>query len=561
MLPLNRSEALARGWEELDVVIVTGDAYVDHPAFGAAVIGRVLEAQGFRVGILAQPDWRSPEPFREFGRPRLFFGVTAGNIDSMVANLTVNRRRRRKDAYSPGGRPGLRPDQATLVYANRVREAFPGIPIVLGGIEASLRRFAHYDFWKDRVRPSILLESRADLLVYGMGERQAVEIARRLEAGESIEGLTDIRGTVCLRASVPAGSLEIPSFEEVSSDKRRFAEAHALFEANLDPIRGRVTAQAHGKRYIVQNLPPVPATEGELDAIHALPFARRCHPSYDGLGGVPALESVLTSITTHRGCFGDCSFCTLTAHQGKIIENRSVDSIVAEARAIAGADWFRGTISSVGAPSANMYAWRCKRNWHEKGTCGKRDCLLPEPCPSLVSGTRQNIEVLRRISEIPGVRHVFVSHGIRYDLALREPEYFREIVKRHISGYLIVGLEQVNRRVLRLMNKPPLEVYEQFEKEFMRLNRELGKKQHLVRYLILGHPGCMEPQTRELARWLQRKKLRPQQVQDFYPCPMTASACMYYSGFDPRTMEEVESPRTDRDRRIQRTLIQPPRSG
>lgn len=559
MLPLNRSEARKRGWEELDVVIVTGDAYIDHPAFGAAVIGRVLDAQGFRIGILAQPDWRSPEPFREFGRPRLFFGVTAGNIDSMLANLTVNRRRRRKDAYSPGGKPGLRPDQATLVYANRVHEAFPGVPIVLGGIEASLRRLAYYDFWKDKVRPSLLLESRADLLVYGMGESRAVEIARRLNSGESIEHLTDIRGTAYVSQTRPAGSLAIPSFEEVGADKRKFAEAHALIEANLDPVRGRVLAQAHGARYVVQNLPPFPATEAELDAVYALPFTRKCHPSYDKSGGVPALEPVLTSITTHRGCFADCSFCTLAAHQGKIIQNRSVDSIVAEARAIAGADWFRGTISSVGAPSANMYAWKCKRNWHEKGTCGKRDCLLPEPCPNLVSGTRRNLEALRRIREIPGIKHTFVSHGIRYDLALREPEYLREIIRNHISGYLIVGLEQVNPRVLRLMNKPPLEVYEKFEKEFRRLNKEVGRKQHLVRYFILSHPGCMEPEIRELARWLQRKKLRPEQVQDFYPCPMTASTCMYHSGYDPRTMEKVESPRTDRERRRQRKLIQPPR--
>jgi uncharacterized radical SAM protein YgiQ len=558
MLPLSKSEAHKRSWKQLDIVIVTGDAYVDHPSFGAAVIGRVLEAQGFRVGILAQPDWRSVAPFREFGRPRLFFGITAGNVDSMLANRTVNRRRRRKDDYSPGGKPGLRPDQATIVYSNRVREAFPGVPIVLGGIEASLRRFAYYDFWKDSVRPSILLESRADLLVYGMGERQVVEIAHRLDKGESLETLTDIRGTTCIVKTKPDGALEIPSFEEVSGDRRKFAEAHVIFEANLDPIRGRVLAQAHGKRCVIQNLPPLPATEAELDEIYALPFTRKYHPSYEKSGGVPALETVRTTITTHRGCFANCSFCALAAHQGKIIENRSVGSIVAEACKIAEADWFKGTISSVGAPSANMYAYRCKRNWHEKGTCGRRDCLLPKSCPSLVSGTEQNIEALRRIREIPGIKHVFISHGIRYDLALKEPQYLRELIKHHISGYLIVGLEQVNPRILKLMNKPPIEIFEKFEKEFEKLNRELGKKQYLVRYLILGHPGCMEPETRELASWLKKRKLRPQQVQDFYPCPMTASSCMYYSGYDPRTMEKVESPRRDRDRRRQRKLIQHP---
>ncbi len=558
-LPISKTEARKRGWKQLDIVLVTGNAYVDHPSFGAAVIGRVLEAKGFRVGILAQPDWRSAEVFKEFGRPRLFFGITAGTVDSMLANRTVNRRRRRRDNYAPGGKPGHRPDQATIVYANRVREAFPGVPIILGGIEASLRRLAHYDFWKDRVRPSILLESRADLLVYGMGERQAVEIAQRLAAGEPVEALTDIRGTALVSELQPAEALEIPSFDEVADDRRKFAEAHALFAANLDPVRGRILAQAHGKRFVVQNLPPMPATEAELDEIHALPFTRRCHPSYEKLGGVPALETVRTTITTHRGCFADCSFCALAAHQGRIIENRSVDSIVAEARQIAQADWFKGTISSVGAPSANMYAMRCKRNWHEKGTCGRRDCLLPKPCPSLVSGTKRNLEALRRVREIPGIKHVFVSHGIRCDLALQEPQYLRELVKYYISGYLIVGLEQVNARVLRLMNKPPIEVFEKFEKEFEKLNRELGKKQYLVRYLILGHPGCMEAEARELARWLRKKKLRPKQVQDFYPCPMTASTCMYYSGYDPRTMEKVQSPRSDRDRRAQRRIIQPPR--
>ena len=557
------------GLSQLDVIIVTGDAYVDHPSFGAAMIGRALQAAGFSVGIIAQPDWRTAAAFGRLGRPRLFFGVTAGNVDSMLAHYTVARKLRRDDAYSPGGNAGLRPNRATIVYSARVREACPRVPIVLGGIEASLRRLAHYDYWEDKIRRSILLDAKADLLVFGMGEAQIVQIARRLHAGEPLESISDVPGTLIARSAAAAQSLlaargtervaSIPSFEECAAHPRKFAEAFNTIYNEQDPLAGKTIVQPHAGRLVIQNPPAQPLATGELDRLHELPFERRWHPSYDPDGGVPALETVRFSIQSHRGCYGDCSFCALTFHQGRIIQSRSTQSILREIAQLAKLPGWRGVISDVGGPTANMYMTGCNRTGSPP-RCGRRCLGDSAPCPNLRTDPAPLIEMLRAARNAPGVRKVFTGSGVRYDLCLADPadRYLRELCEHHISGRLRVAPEHVSEKVLRIMGKPGPDALDEFRRRFLRINRELGKRQFIVCYFMSGHPGCGMAEMHQLADYLRRTRIRPEEVQDFYPCPMTLSSCIYHTGIDPRTGEEIYVARSDRDKLAQRHLLNKP---
>jgi uncharacterized radical SAM protein YgiQ len=551
-LPLSRKESATRGWDEVDIVLITGDAYVDHPSYGVAVIGRALERAGLRVGIIAQPDWRSVDSFKEFGRPRLFFGVTAGNLDSMVANYTAHKRTRKRDEYSPGGRPGLRPDRATIVYCNRIRETFGDVPIVLGGVEASLRRVAHYDWWSDSVRRSILLDSRADILVYGMGERQVVEIAKRLREGKD---LTGIRGTAVVSNDLPDIAVEIPSFEEVRDDGSKFNSAFRLFHESGTSQRGQVVAQKHGNRYVVQYPPPEPLAQLELDRVFELPYERNPHPVYDGRGGIPGFETVRFSLISNRGCCGDCSFCALSLHQGKTIQSRSIKSIVREARLISERPDFRGTITDVGGPTANLYGAACGR---AEGPCSQRSCIGPTRCPNLRTGYREALELYRSIRGIPKVKHVFIESGIRYDLltAKEDRSFLTELCLHHVSGQMKVAPEHTQNFVIQLMNKPPVEVYERFEMVFNEVSQRLPSKRYLVRYLISSHPGATLDDALQMALYFRKRHIHPEQVQDFIPLPLTRSTCMYHTGRDPFTGASVYVARSFRERKMQRALLQ-----
>jgi uncharacterized radical SAM protein YgiQ len=564
-LPISQKDLSLRGWDGLDVILVTGDAYVDHPSFGAAVIGRVLEHAGFKVGVIAQPDWRSSADFTRLGKPRLFFGVTAGNLDSMVANYSANKRPRKTDEYSPGGRAGLRPDRATIVYVNRIREAFKEIPIVVGGIEASLRRLAHYDWWENGVRRSILLDARADLLVFGMGEQQIVEIARRLEAGRELRG---IAGTARVANDLQelADRVEIPSFEETQQDKERFNQAFRMLYNEQDPVRGKPVVQKHGNRFVVQYPPVLPLTPRELDEIYALPYERTYHPGYERAGGIPGFETVRFSIISHRGCCGECAFCSLGMHQGRMIQSRSSASVLKEAERISGGKDFRGTITDVGGPTANLYQARCDR-WEDKGTCSHRQCLMPRKCPSLALGYPESIKLYRSILAIPKVKHLFIESGLRYDLLLGdraaagssakfEANYIEQLCGHHISGQLKVAPEHTVGRVLSIMNKPDLGVYEEFVERFKETNRRLNKTQYLVNYLISAHPGSTLADALSLSLYLMRRRMNPHQIQDFIPLPMTLSGCMFYTGKHPFTGDAVYVPDTFRERKMQRALIQ-----
>ncbi|MCX6349402.1 MAG: YgiQ family radical SAM protein, partial [Candidatus Aureabacteria bacterium] len=518
--PMTRAEMKSRGWDELDVLLITGDAYVDHPAYGAAVIGRVLEAAGFRVGIAAQPDWKKVEDFQRLGRPRLFVGIASGNVDSLVANYTANKRPRVSDDYSPGGKGGLRPDRAVIVYANRVREAFNKIPIVIGGIEASLRRLAHYDYWDDRVRRSILLDSRADILVYGMGETPVLEIARRLKEGAAAESLDGIRGTAVVRndASSLAEKTVIPSAEEAAENPEAFNRAFALFSREQDPFRGKPVVQPHGNRVVIQYPPPPPMRKGELDRVYELPYARAWHPAYDRAGGVPGFETVRFSLISHRGCCGECSFCSLSFHQGRIVQSRSPDSIVREAHAVSRQPGFKGTITDIGGPTANLYLASCAR-WAWKEACEKRHCLTPTRCPNRSLGYRPSLELYRRVKELPGVKHVFIGSGFRYDL-LADPEaeeYLRTVCREHISGRMKVAPEHSEEEVLRLMNKPAFAAYDAFVKKFEEINRGRKGRVSLVNYFLSAHPGAALKGALNLALALEKKGIHPEQVQDFIP--------------------------------------------
>ena len=558
-LPVSRADMASRGWEDYDFLLITGDAYVDHPSFGTPLIGRLLEHAGYRVAILAQPDWHGPEAFRAMGRPRLGVMLSAGNLDSMVAHYTAARRRRNEDYYSPGKRAGLRPDRAVIVYAGRAREAFPGLPVIVGGLEASLRRFAHYDYWDDKVRRSVLADSGADLLTYGMGERATLEIARRLKAGERIETLTDIRGTAFLsrEGTCAFPCLDLPSFEAVREDKRAYAEACRLENREHDAVRGRALRQAHGDRYLVVNPPAAPLETPELDALAELPFTREPHPMYDPLGGVPAIEEVRFSIIHNRGCFGGCAFCSLAFHQGRAVTVRSHESVLREAEAMTKHPLFKGYIHDVGGPTADFRHPSCALQ-KERGLCPDRRCLAPEPCPHLDADHSDYLALLRKLRAIPGVKKVFIRSGIRFDYVLAEHKdaFLKELVKYHVSGQLKVAPEHCVDGVLHCMGKPPVRVFEEFCEKYGEMNQRQGKKQYLVPYLMSSHPGSRLGDAVRLAEYLKVHGIRPEQVQDFYPTPGTESTCMYYTGLDPRTMQPVYVPKSYHEKELQRALLQ-----
>ena len=558
-LPMSRTEMREWwGWDALDILLVNGDAYVDHPSFGIALIGRCLVAAGFRVGIAAQP--QCDEDFLVMGRPELFVGVSAGNIDSMLNHYTAARKPRRQDHYSPGGKAGLRPDRATIVYTNTVRKLLKGLPVIIGGVEASLRRLAHWDHWTDSLRRSILLDSKADLLCYGMAEPQILEVAHRLKSGEGIKALTDIRGTCyALNAGDPVpdgfgcGSVATPDYATMKSDPRAFAEGERVHFLEQDPQRGRIVTQRSEQRLVVQNPPARALGEAELDRIYGLPYTRREHPAY--AAGVPALKTVETTIVTHRGCVANCNFCSIVYHQGKDIQSRSVESVVAEAKRISEQPSFSGTISDVGGPSANMFRMRCGK-MRKFGSCVHRDCLLPTPCPSLESGVDENLDALARIRALPGVTHVFIQSGIRYDLALRDGDrYLDAVARHHVSGIMKVAPEATDDRVLALMNKPSFDVFRRFKQRFALASKRAGKKQFITEYLIAGHPGTDLPTMAETARTLADEGMQPDQVQEFVPIPMTISTAMYVTGLDPFTLEPVAVARGARERRLQKALI------
>ncbi|GHU65366.1 UPF0313 protein [Clostridia bacterium] len=572
-LPTTFEDMTARGWDRPDFVFVSGDAYVDHPSFGAALLGRVLERQGYRVAMLAQPDWRSCDAFKRFGRPRLGFMVSAGVVDSMVNHYTATKKPRSEDAYAPGGLSGHRPDRATIVYCNRIREAFPSthhnrIPIIIGGLEASLRRFAHYDYWDDKVRASILVDSGADLLMFGMCENSIVEAARWIENGSDPTELKKLRGACYLAdetdGALPDGFLELPSFEQVRADKREYARSFLIEMSEQDPIRGKPLAQRHGaagvgraQKIIFQNVPAMPLTRSELDAVYNLPFTRVWHPDYDELGGVPALEEVSFSISATRGCFGACAFCALTYHQGRIVSSRSPQSIVQEARKLTTLPGFKGYIHDVGGPTANFRRPPCDRQLTH-GACKDRQCLFPKPCPRLKADHRELAAILRDIRALPGVKKVFIRSGIRFDYLLKDNDstFLKELIEHSVSGQLKVAPEHADAFTLHCMGKPEIGVFDRFQDRYYDINEKLGKRQYLVPYFISGHPGCDLNAAVALAEYMRDTHLFPEQVQDFYPTPGTLSTCMYYTGLDPRTMQSIYIPKDKREKAMQRALLQ-----
>jgi uncharacterized radical SAM protein YgiQ len=551
----------ARGWDEIDVLIVTGDAYVDHPSFGPVLIARHLEALGWRVGIIAQPRWNSVDDLVRMGPPRLFVGVSSGNLDSMLSKLTAQQKVRSEDPYSPGGARGRRPNRAVIVYSHLCRQAFGRVPIVLGGIEASLRRFAHYDYWQNSLRRSVLLDAKADLLVFGMGESAVAEVARRLGQGASTSELADIRGT----AHVLSGSgdwsslgkaaelVMLPSFEAVAGDRRAFLEMTRLIQRESHPWSGRRLLQPHGEQAVLVNPPSLPLTSGELDRLYELPFTRRAHPCY-GEGTIPALESVLHSLVTVRGCSGGCAFCSLAEHEGRVAQSRSEDSVVREARSLTRLPGFAGTLTDVGGPTANHYQIRCSRPDLER-RCRKRSCLQPRLCRHLDTDHGPLLALLARLRREPAVRHVHFGSGIRHDLALRDPRFVRALARHHTGGQLSVAPEHTAPSVLALMRKPAIEQYERFVREFQAASREAGKDQYLVPYFLVGHPGSTLKDTLELALYLKRHGLRPRQVQEFIPTPMTWATAMYYTGLDPDTGQEVTVTRELREKRQMKALV------
>lgn len=557
-LPVSKEDMERRGWYYYDFLIVTGDAYVDHPSFGPAVIGRVLEAEGYRVAVLAQPDWRSPADFEAMGRPRYGAMVSSGNLDSMVAHYTSSKKRRSEDFYSPAKKAGLRPDRAVIVYSNRLREAFGDLPVVIGGLEASLRRFAHYDYWEDAVRRSVLFDAKADLLIYGMGERASREAAALLKRGS--RDFSGIRGAA-FRASGPDECkfeyVVCPSCEEVAADKAAFARAVMQQYAEHDPVRGRAVLQKHSDKWLVVNPPARPLGTAELDEVAGLPYTRRWHPMYDEVGGVPALEEVRFSIIHNRGCFGACNFCALAFHQGRMVTARSEDSVVAEAADLTREPDFKGYIHDVGGPTANFNHPSCALQL-KNGMCRDKNCLFPEPCANLDADHSDYLKLLRRLRQLPGVKKVFVRSGIRYDYMLcdRSGEFFSELTKHHVSGMLKVAPEHCSDRALYYMGKPGLGVYERFLEKYRRLNQRWNKEQYVVPYLMSSHPGCTLSDAVDLAVYLKRTGKYPEQVQDFYPTPGTLSTCMYYTGIDPRTMESIYVARSPREKAMQRALLQ-----
>ncbi len=555
-----------RGWDELDVIIVTGDAHVDHPSFGAAMIGRLLESHGYRVGILAQPDWKDPAAFRRLGRPRLFFGVTAGNMDSMLANRTSRGKRRSSDSYSPSGRPGLRPDRATIVYTQRIREVWPGSVVVLGGIEASLRRLAHYDFTQEMVRGSLLLDSGADLLVHGMGERAVLQIAFRLQGGEDVSSIVDVPGTTVrldedvlaahesCPSSVPGDGFAVvlPSLEKVRSTRRDFTRMTRAIQLETNPFNARDLVQRHGREGVRANAPALPLTTQELDNLHDLPYTRMQHPSCDG--PVPALVTVRHSITIMRGCFGGCSFCALSVHQGRVIQSRSIPGVLREVELLRSQPGFTGTVTDLGGPTANLYGSGCGSDKRLR-SCRRTSCVSPRICHHLVTEPGPLLSLMRAVRTAPGVKRALVASGVRMDVALRAEGYIEELAAHHVGGQLSVAPEHVSGVVLEAMRKPPISVTERFATRFEEASRDAGKKQYLVLYFMSGHPGTGLAEMIEAALWLQSRGYRPRQVQQFVPVPMTVSAAMHHTGFDPMNGRQVRPVRDDREKRMQKALL------
>lgn len=558
-LPICPKDVKERGWDSVDFVYVSGDAYVDHPSFGVSIISRVLEDKGFKIAILSQPQWKDCEDFKKFGRPKLGFLVTSGNIDSMVAHYTAAKKHRSDDAYTPGGKSGRRPDRAVIVYCNRIREAYGDIPIIIGGLEASLRRFAHYDYWDDKLRRSVLFDSQADILAYGMGEKQLTEIAERLRDGERISSIRDVRGTcyVCDCSETPLTGAECPSYENVIKSKKEYAISCRIQQDEQDHIRGKLIKQRHGSKMLVQNPPMPPLTTEELDHVYSLPYMRTYHPSYEKEGGVPGIEEVRFSITHNRGCFGACNFCSIAFHQGRFVTCRSKESIVNEARLISNLPDFKGYIHDIGGPTANFRKTSCEKQL-KSGLCKGKKCLAPKACPALVADHSEYLDILREVRELPKIKRVFIRSGIRYDYMLKDKDetFFKELVKYHVSGQLKVAPEHCSATVLDKMGKPHIETYIEFSKRYFELSHNSGKEQYLVPYLMSSHPGSTLNDAIELALFLKKRGIRPEQVQDFYPTPGTISTCMFYTGIDPYTMKEVFVAKTSEEKAMQRALLQ-----
>ncbi|SKA85403.1 uncharacterized radical SAM protein YgiQ [Caloramator quimbayensis] len=558
-LPVCKEDMKKRGWDELDFIFVSGDAYVDHPSFGHAIISRLLEFMGFKVGIIPQPDWKNKDSFMVLGKPKIAFLLSSGNIDSMVNHFTAAKKRRHDDAYSPGGKSGFRPDRAVIVYCNKIREAYGNIPIIIGGIEASLRRFAHYDYWDDKVRNPILIDSSADILIYGMGERPIMEIANLLSYGKKINEIKDIKG-ICYVAD-DINNLKdftlIPSVKEVSDNKKSYASAFKTQYEEQDPIRGKTIVQECRGKYIVQNPPSFPLDTEELDLIYSLPYKRTFHPMYKKMGGVPALKEVEFSITSNRGCFGGCSFCALNFHQGRIVQSRSDESILKEAETLTKLPNFKGYIHDIGGPTANFKNPSCKRQL-EYGVCKNRQCLFPEPCANLEVSHSDYLNLLRKVRKIEGIKKVFIRSGIRYDYLLydKNREFFNELVKYHISGQLKVAPEHVSDKVLKLMGKPSRKIYDRFKEKYFETNKKFGLNQYLVPYLMSSHPGSDLNAAIELALYIKEMGYNPEQVQDFYPTPGSLSTAMYYTEINPLTGEKVYVPKTSEEKAMQRALLQ-----
>lgn len=558
-LPITREEMNERGWDEVDFVLVTGDAYVDHHSFGTAIIGRVLESKGYKVAVLPRPDYKSADDFKRFGKPRLGFLINSGVVDSMVNNYSVFKHKRKKDEYAPAGKAGGRPDRALIVYANRAREAYKGVPIIIGGIEASLRRLGHYDYWSDTVRRSILLDSKADLLIYGMGEKAVVEIADALDSGIEIKDITWIKGTCYKSINKPEDDwIILPQFEQIKSDKKSYAGSFAIQYKNNDAISAKGLAEKYTDTvWVMQNPPQEPLNQQELDDVYDLPFENEVHPSYKAVGGIPAFEEVKFSIVSSRGCFGGCSFCAITYHQGRQVRARSKEAIVEEARRLTKRKDFKGYIHDVGGPTANFRGPACDKQL-KSGVCTHRDCLYPSVCPSIKPDHSEYFQILRSVRQLPGIKKVFIRSGIRYDYLLADPKcdkYIEELCKYHVSGTLKVAPEHVSARVLSYMHKPPKEDFIKFTRKYKKANEKLGLKQYLIPYLISSHPGSSLEDGVELALFLKEYGFVPDQVQDFYPTPGTLATCMYYTGLNPLTMEEVYVAKSMEEKKMQRALI------
>ena len=558
-LPISKRDMIDRGWDQCDFIIVTGDAYIDHHSFGTAIISRVLEAQGYKVGIIPQPDWKNIYDFQRLGRPKYAFLVNGGNMDSMVNHYTVSKKRREKDMYSPGGKMGLRPDYATIVYCNKIREAYKNIDIVIGGVEASLRRFAHYDYWENKVRKSILLDSSADLLIYGMGEKPIVEIAEGLKNGVKAKDINYVRGTCYLAENLDyvQDYIEIPSYKEVVSDKRKYAESSKIEYQEQDSVRGKVLVQKHGNIYMVQNIPQPPLNREELDKVYDLPYMKNYHPIYEKHGGIAAIEEVKFSTVSSRGCFGDCKFCAITLHQGRVVQSRSKESILKEIEGITQLPDFKGYIHDVGGPTANFRKPACDRQL-AFGACKGKECLSPSVCSNMDVDHTEYLDLLRSIRKVPGVKKAFVRSGLRYDyiMADKDDTFFKELVEHHVSGQLKVAPEHVSAQVLKYMGKPSGDTYDKFVSKFEKITKKIGKKQYIVPYLMSSHPGSTLECAIELAEYLRDINYHPEQVQDFYPTPGTPSTTIYYTGIDPITMKEVYVPKSKHEKAMQRALLQ-----